>query len=104
MSRGLIEARGGGGPPLLSTLPFSAVMSRGLIEAARPRNCAVPFAEFSAVMSRGLIEATARRVRPVPRASVFSAVMSRGLIEAAAAGSPASIGARVLRGDEPRPH
>ena len=80
MSRGLIEARGQGGGPRGSPGRFSAVMSRGLIEASPAGEHGSGDGGFSAVMSRGLIEASAAC--------------------ASAVGSPS----KVLRGDEPRPH
>ena len=59
---------------------------------------------FSAVMSRGLIEALALSGSSLAMAPRFSAVMSRGLIEASWPRSWSAPGGSVLRGDEPRPH
>ena len=81
MSRGLIEAPGEHRCWARGGELFSAVMSRGLIEATWLDCVNRLEPEFSAVMSRGLIEATWSGEFDVP-VRLFSAVMSRGLIEA----------------------
>ncbi len=60
---------------------FSAVKSRGLIEAQALLGASVPATLFSAVKSRGLIEASWQG-QSVVLPLRFSAVKSRGLIEA----------------------